>query len=402
MRKLRLKKSILLKSTAFAMALCMIIGNTYIPAFAEEGDGSKTSALKNEDSTSDNLANQDTENKKEESSDSKDDTKAEDGTQDEKKPETGDAGEKKPETNNNNTEGKEPSSDDNIGKENQNSDEGSDEKELEKEESTDGEESEEPETDDEKFSDDIEAKESEEKESGEEWKASEIINVLVPSAYLLALNPYSLPIKIGEDEITTEQVISGNYGIVNKSSTDQIVTVSLTVEDMNDGELVFVDSAEEAWNAEEGVYAVYLAVVPANEEEVLVNDLPIDENITGEALQNVKMTGALEQAAALYAGENEIAFKLSKATYYIEDVVEITEDNLEKEPKIEKEPEMNFGGLAPKGKGVTAYSFYGAMNPNAPWEKLSGGIRLSVVYTYQTADGSEKIIEGTGAVVSID
>lgn len=50
----------------------------------------------------------------------------------------------------------------------------------------------------------------------------EIIDVVVPSAYTLALNPYRLPIRIGEDEITTEQIISGNYGIVNKSSTDQI------------------------------------------------------------------------------------------------------------------------------------------------------------------------------------
>lgn len=370
-KRVRSHKNTKIKSTAFLIMLCMIIGSTYIPAFAEEETGSKKPVLESGDSISDDLENKDLENKEDRSEDLKDSTETEDNTQNEKEPEA---------------------------------DDDTDEKEPETGEDVEGKESEEESQndDDKKASDnDVKAKESkEDKESDEKKETPEIINVLVPSTYILALNPYGFSIRIGEEEVTAEQVISGNYGIVNKSSTDQIVTVSLTVEDMNEGELVFVDSAEEAKNAEEGVYAVYLAAVPADQEEILADGSPIDGNTTGKALQNVKMTGAQEQAVTLYSGTNQIAFKLSGAVYSLEDDEEAESDDLADD--LDREPEMIFEGLAPDGSGVTAYTFCGAMNPNAAWEKLSGGIKLSVVYTYQTAVGSEEVIEGTGAMIYID
>lgn len=228
----------------------------------------------------------------------------------------------------------------------------------------------------------IEKEEPEEtEENDEEQELPEIINVVVPTTYTLALNPYGLPIRIDKNTISTEQVISRMYGIVNKSSTDQIVTVSLTVEDRNGGKIIFVDSAEEAENAEENVYAIYLEAVPANEEQILIDGKPVDSEVTGETLRKVEMTGVKEHAVALHDGINRIAFKLFGAVY--------NDDN----ELIE---------LAPDGKGVSAYTFSGVMNPNAEWEKLSGGIKLSVVYTYQTADGGEDIIEGTGAMIYTD
>ncbi len=380
-KRVRTHKNIKIKSTAFLMMLCMIIGSTYIPAFAEEEDKSKLSALESGDSILDDLENKDSENKEDQSEDSKDNTETENNTQNDKEPDSDD-----------DTDDKKSEADGDI-----------DEKEPEAGDDIDGKESEEEaQNDDKKASDnDIKTKESkEEKESDEKQEIPEIINVLVPSAYILALNPYGFSIRMGEEEVTTEQVISGNYGIVNKSSTDQIVTVSLTVEDMNEGELVFVDSAEEARNAEEGVYAVYLAAVPADQEEILVDGSPVDGNTTGEVLQNVKMTGAQEHAVTLYSGTNQIAFKLSGAVYSLEDDEEVESDNWDDD--LDREPEMIFEGLAPDGMGVTAYTFYGAMNPNAAWEKLSGGIKLSVIYTYRTADGSEEVIEGTGAMIYID
>lgn len=239
--------------------------------------------------------------------------------------------------------------------------------------------------------DDNESEEYESRDKKEE--TVEIVNVVVPVTYTLALNPYRLPIRTGQGEVITEQVISETYGIVNKSSTDQIVTVSLTVEDGNDGELVFVDSAEEAEKAGMGIYAVYLAVVPANEEQILIGGEPIEETISAESLRNVQMTGAVEQALTLKRGVNDLSFKLSQAVYdsKTEDDFSESEDSLE----------CVLKGLAPDGKGVTAYTFTGVMNPNASWEKLSGGIKLSVVYKYQDADG-EEIVEGTGALVSMD
>lgn len=209
---------------------------------------------------------------------------------------------------------------------------------------------------------------------------SEIVNVVVPTSYTLALNPYGLSIKTGGNTLTTQQIVSGTYGIVNKSSTDQIVTVTLTIEDRNGDKIVFADSAEEAENAEEGVYAIYLEAVPAGEEQVLIDGKPVDKEVTGESLRKVEMTGANEQAVTLHGGANEISVKLDRAIY--------NDDN-------------ELVELAPDGKGVSAYTFSGVMNTNAEWEKLSSGIRLSVVYTYQTADGSEEIIEGTGAMIRI-
>lgn len=383
------EKNIFIKSMAFWTMLCLIIGNIYIPALAEEESADKFPAAENGGSIPDDLENKNQGNEEDQPEDSKDETKIEDTKQNEKEPGLDEEGSNEEDTNKT-----EPEIEDDSDKKEENSGEDLDEKEQEEPEGEDDEN-----TSDQEIKEDPEAEE----QSNSELEIPEIINVVVPGSYILALNPYSLPIWIGEDEVTTEQVISGNYGIINKSSTDQIVTVSLMVEDSNDGELVFVDSAEEALNAEEGVYAVYLAAVPADTEEVLVDGASVDGDTTGEALQNVQMTKAQEHAVTLYAGENQVAFKLGGAVYHFEESEyekepesEDSEDELEEERET---PEIIYDGLAPDGLGVTAYTFCGAMNPNASWERLSGGIKISVVYTYRTADGSEEIIEGTGAMI---
>ncbi len=430
-KQLRCHKHMLIKSTALFVILCMIIGSIYIPAFAEENDGNNLPVAEDGNMLSTDPVNE--ENKTDDTS--KDDKEAKGNIQEEKEPILDENAEGKGQVSDEDAEGKEPVPDENIEGKEPVPDENTG-----GEEQTPGENAEEKEPETEKGNGDnetvsgnsIKAEEQEEKESSDDEQEMqkiqetpeipEIINVVVPAAYTLALNPYSLPIQIGENEVTTEQIISGTYGIVNKSSTDQIVKVSLMVEDRNDGMLVFTDSAEEAMNADENVYAVYLAVVPADEEEVLIEDLPVDANVTGEALQNVRMNGAKEQAVTLYAGVNQIAFWLSAAVYSLEDdenyaEEQFTEDEtpdeiqsealdevLEEtsEETLNETPEIILEGLAPGGTGVTAYTFYGVMNPNAAWEELSGGIKISVVYTYQTADGSEEIIEGTGAMINID
>lgn len=260
--------------------------------------------------------------------------------------------------------------------------------------------------------------EEEESENGaENEEVAEIIDVVVPAAYTLALNPYCLPVRMGENEITTAQVIAGTYGIVNKSSNDQIVTVSLMVEDNNGGEIIFVDSADEAKNAGEGVYALYLSAVPANEEEVLIDGKPVREDVSREDLQCVEMTGAADRAVTLHSGTNQIAFQLSGAVYARESnldtkVTEVSGDVDEKkgnkdipdgENDVSKEnAEVVLMELAPDGAGITAYTFSGVLNPNALWEELAGGIKLSVAYTYQRAEGNEEVIEGTGAMICVE
>ncbi|MBD5445327.1 MAG: hypothetical protein HDR29_07225 [Lachnospiraceae bacterium] len=370
-----------IRNIACLIILCMLIGDVYIPAIAKESSGIRSALEDGNDAASDPLT------------DSIPKTEPED-------------------------EESEPDSDladneeiDRETGENAKEDAAKEETSEETEENTMQDE-EEPASDDGIDDDDIEEKKPEEdiKESKDTPDIPDIVNVVVPVNYVLALNPYGLPIKTGKDKVVTEQVISGTYGIVNKSSNAQIVSIELSVEDMNDGKLIFVDSAEEAKEAGEGVYAVYLAAVPADENEILVDGAPADENTVGESLQNVKMHGAREKAVTLYSGTNHIAFKLSGAVYSLKDdgesVLNDTEDETLKESleaeTLKETPEAVLSGLAPDGSGVTAYTFYGAMNPNAEWEKLSGGIKISVVYTYSNADGSEKIIEGTGAMVNID
>lgn len=56
-------------------------------------------------------------------------------------------------------------------------------------------------------------------------------------------------------------------------------------------------------------------------------------------------------------------------------------------------------GLAADSTGVTAFTFDGVMNPDADWEKLQRGVRISAVYTYENATGMETIVAGSGAMV---
>lgn len=363
---LRIRKKLHKKSIAVAIVMLLMIANMSTYVYADENTEGLHNTSKNENINNDNAEDITIETGSKESDTEKDKSKTGFEENDKTEDNTSDKDKRDDSDNNAETEGSK------------------DKEEIEDKELKE-------ENDDEKDTvsgndigdtEDIEKEGSEEpKENNEEQELPEIINVVVPTTYTLALNPYGLPIRIDKNTISTEQVISRMYGIVNKSSTDQIVTVSLTVEDRNGGKIIFVDSAEEAENAEGDVYAIYLEAVPANEEQILIDGKPVDSEVTGESLRKVEMTGEKEHAVTLHDGINRIAFKLFGAVY--------NDDN-------------ELMKLAPDGKGVSAYTFSGVMNPNAEWEKLSGGIKLSVVYTYQTSDGNEDIIEGTGAMIYTD
>lgn len=228
----------------------------------------------------------------------------------------------------------------------------------------------------------------------------EVVNVVAPAVYAIALNPYELPVKTGDETISTAQVVSRKYGILNKSSTDKIVTVTLTVDDLNKDMITFVDSAEAAENADEGTYAVYLSVVPATDREVKISGNSADMDTTAEDLSDVTMDEAEDCSIALHTGDNRIAFRLSKAVYGFENGKEITLNGTECSNDMENL--LKISELAPGGGGVTAFTFTGVMNKKADWGKLLNGIRISAVYTYETASGDEKIIEGTGAMIDVD
>lgn len=223
----------------------------------------------------------------------------------------------------------------------------------------------------------------------------DITNIVAPARFAVALNPYKLAIKTGDDTVSTEQIVSRMYGIINKSSTDKIVTVTLTVEDLNNGQIVFVDSKEEVEQADKDTYAIYLAAIPADASEIQIHGEAANQDTSSADLSDVSMTGATDSAVALKSGENKIAFRLSKATFDFENGSELA---LDAEQEGYTKDLFKLSSLAPEGGGVTAFTFSGAMNPKADWGKLLKGVRISAVYTYETASG-EKILEGTGAMI---
>lgn len=233
------------------------------------------------------------------------------------------------------------------------------------------------------------------------------IDVVVPTALAVAFNPDGLDVQTGADasDIESGQVLSHKVGILNKSSKDKIVTVTLTVTDKNtyanddDPRITFVDTAADATtNAEKGEYAIYLTAVPADATEVQVGSGPAsaDETTGAADLANVTMTAATGKEVALSAGENKIAFKLDQATYGLKDgeSVEITDTTNNVANKYEVK------SLAADGAGITAFTFDGAMNSNADWTKLTAGIEIKAVYTFANPDG-ETPVAGTGAMVNL-
>ena len=229
----------------------------------------------------------------------------------------------------------------------------------------------------------------------------DILNVLVPTSYKVAFNPYGLNVSVGEGRYFNGQVISRNYGIVNESTRDKLVTVVLTIEDLNDGQITFVDSAEAARNADEDTFAIYLALVPADDGEILVNDQILDKDIAAGDLTDVSMGQSKENAVALLAGENRVTFKLSGAKYgFLVNSLDV-DDGSSLDDGVSQDGSFQLLELAADGAGATAFTFDGVMNPDADWAQLRRGIKISVVYTYEDATGTEMIVEGTGAMVKV-
>lgn len=225
----------------------------------------------------------------------------------------------------------------------------------------------------------------------------DIANIVVPTSYAVALNPYELPIKTNSEAVSTAQVVSQNYGIVNKSTRDKIVTATLKIEDENAGKIVFVDSKDEALKADKDTYAVYLAVVPADSSGIKIDGSDADKDTSAEALTNVAMSKSENNAVILHEGDNFISFKLSKAIYGFDGSEGITLEASDNED-TEKIPEL--AGLAADNMGATAFTFDGVMNPKADWTKLSKGVKISVMYNYENATGDETIADGTGAMLT--
>lgn len=231
----------------------------------------------------------------------------------------------------------------------------------------------------------------------------DVVDVIVPTTYAVAFNPEGLTVKTDGTNTSTDQILSKNFGIVNKSSKDKLITVTLTVEDQNTGanKVTFVDTAAEVSNASDGEYKIHLTLVPADTTEVKVGSTPAaaDKDTAASVLGDVAMTkAAAGKEVTLKPGENKIGFKLEKATYSPKSGSEVT---LGTTNSNNVQANYEITALAASGKGITAFTFGGEMNANADWFKLTGGIKITPVYTNETAPSDTDVIDGTGAMVTL-
>lgn len=231
----------------------------------------------------------------------------------------------------------------------------------------------------------------------------DVEDVVVPTKFVTAFNPDGLTVNTGGSTTSTDQVLSQNYGILNKSSKDKLVTVELKVTDENTGaeKVTFVDTDDEVTSADKETYAMHLIAIPADTTEVQVGDTPAsaDESTDATALGKVTMTKAADgKEVTLKAGNNHIGFKLDKATYSPISGSEVTLGTTETNDVTAN---YEITAVAGAGKGITAFTFGGKLNEKADWTKLASGIKLEATYSFANAETTDTVISGTGAMIEV-
>lgn len=234
----------------------------------------------------------------------------------------------------------------------------------------------------------------------------DITHVVVPTSYGVAFNPDGLNVTVSTATnptvTTTSTVASKNYGIINKSSKDKLVKVGLSVTSTEARESVsFVDTAAEATGAEKGEYKIYLEVVPADGTDIQIYNASKSAeapttSTQPSSLAHVQMTKATS-TVPMKLGDNEVAFKLGKAAYSLK-----ADGSLNLEGGISNDVHDLYDVTAlDTDKGVTGFTFDGAMNSKADWTKVTGRIEITPTYTIETTDDSVTVFAGTGAMAKL-
>lgn len=240
----------------------------------------------------------------------------------------------------------------------------------------------------------------------------DITHVVVPTSYGVAFNPDGLEVTVSTattpTTVTTSTVASKNYGIINKSSKDKLVKVGLKVSSTEPREkITFVNTAAMATtDAKKGEYKIFLEAVPADATPVKVISGTTPANATATTpttatqpakLAHVVMTKATTGTVPMQVGDNEIAFKLGKATYALKAGESLDLENLSASTSNDVKSKYGVTDLDVV-QGVTGFTFGGAMNSDADWTKVSGQIRITPTYTIETTDDSVTVLAGTGAI----
>lgn len=240
----------------------------------------------------------------------------------------------------------------------------------------------------------------------------EITRVVVPTSYGVAFNPDGLTVTVVSSTLpatattTTAPVASKNYGILNKSSKDKLVKVGLAVTS-TEPRISFVNSQSEIDNAAKGEYKIFLKAVPADPTEVKIQTPTMPSAVSAATstqpseLAHVNMTKTTSATATvpLKAGNNELAFKLTKATYDLKSGQKLTLEDIDSTTSNNVKDKYEITGLAASGKGITGFTFDGDINTDADWTKISAHVQITPTYTVENADSSQTVVSGTGAMV---
>lgn len=215
---------------------------------------------------------------------------------------------------------------------------------------------------------------------------------------------------------TTDQIVTFNYGLANFGTAAQDVTVTLKATGTKTSgktPITFVDDVKkaQAYNEETNATGakvdelkMYMAVVAAKEQPKVDASTPFavtavtggtnTHNVTAAALADVSMENATNNAGAqvFAAGEDtyaetQIAFKLDKAIYNVQD--DQTVDFTTTQASLAEKMEITTLG------GITGFTFIGTMNEDADWTKADvTSLSFTPTYKVEKADGEESAAGG--------
>lgn len=231
---------------------------------------------------------------------------------------------------------------------------------------------------------------------------TEITRVLVPTKLTAAFNPYGYGVRKA-NAVVYDQVISGNYGILNLSTKDKLVWIDISIEDNNNA-IIFVETEEAVRQAGSEQFVVYLEVVTGMLKDVLT------EESTGNDLLNVELWEEGRHSIVVTDKGARIGFKLKGTANRYENVMELLMEMPEN--TVSGGDSTVSGGDATVSDGnatvlskdlktvcltdeiaqdnYRGFTIRGAMNRNAEWSRLAAPITIRVDYQ----------IEEVGAVFS--
>lgn len=207
-----------------------------------------------------------------------------------------------------------------------------------------------------------------------------ITNVVVPTNFGVAFNPDGATITTSGTNTSQKQVVSLNYGILQKSSQDKKVTVAFTVEDKNSGDktVTLATTEDEVKNAEDDSYVLYLQAIPGT--GVQIESAAPTKDTDKAKLGDVSMTPDADHAIVANGGKFE--FVMGKAEYEPIKGQEVGLGTSDSAVTNNISDKVQVKTLSSNSSSV-GFTFDGKMNTNTNWSKLTNGIKISATYTIE-------------------